>query len=131
MADSNLQNELNTLKEDIAKLRVDVADLGPALKAVAADKARNAKSRLAAGADALSASMRERLDEARQKGREVMDGLEEQISGHPKGSIITALGVGYIIASFFYLGGFLCCFFLVFFLLCFLFFLFLWVCCFF
>jgi len=105
MADSNLQNELNTLKEDIAKLRVDVADLGTALKDVAADKARNAKSRLAEGADELSASMRERLDEARQKGREVMDGLEEQISGHPMGSIITAFGVGFIIASLMNTGG--------------------------
>jgi len=105
MADSNLQNELNTLKEDIAKLRVDVADLGTALKDVAADKARNAKSRLAEGAEELSANMRERLDEARQKGREVMDGLEEQISGHPMGSIITAFGVGFIIASLMNTGG--------------------------
>ena len=57
MADSKLQNEHNTLKEDIAKLRVAVADLGTALKAVAADKARTAKRRLAEGADELSACL--------------------------------------------------------------------------
>lgn len=105
MADTNLQNELNTLKEDIAKLRLDMADLGTALKDVAAERARNAKSRLAEGAEELSAGVRERLDEARQKGREVVDGLEEQIAGHPMGSIITAFGVGFIIASMMNSGG--------------------------
>lgn len=105
MADMNLQNELNTLKDDITKLRADMADLGTALKDVAADKARSTKSRLAEGAEEFSANVRERLEEARQKGHEAMDNLEEQIAGHPMGSIITAFGVGFIIASMMNMGG--------------------------
>ena len=106
MANSNdLQNELNVLKEDIAKLRADVADLGITLKDVAAEKVRNAKGRLEEGAEDATAALRDRLDEARRKGREVLDGLEEHVSGHPVGSMATAFGAGFVIASLFHWGS--------------------------
>ena len=47
MADDVLAKELETLKADIAKLRVDVSDLTQAVKGVASEKAGDAKERLA------------------------------------------------------------------------------------
>lgn len=99
MADNDLQAELNALKEDISRLRADMADLGSALHDITAEKMNRAKGRLAEGAEEISANVKERLDQARQKGREVLDGLEDQVTGHPMGSLITAFGAGFIIAS--------------------------------
>ena len=99
MADNDLQNELTALKEDISRLRADVADLGSAIQDIASEKVSRAKSRLAEGAEEVSANVKERLEQARLKGREVLDGLEDQFTGHPMGSLITAFGAGFIIAS--------------------------------
>jgi ElaB/YqjD/DUF883 family membrane-anchored ribosome-binding protein len=88
MAESELEKELEKLRTDLTQLRADVAELTKVVKDIGVGKAESAK-----------AALRERLDEARSRGKTAVEDLEEEVQQHPYGSLLTAFGAGFIIAK--------------------------------
>ena len=97
--DSNLQQEFDTLKEDVAKLRGDVGDLLDVLRALGAEKVSDAKE----GFDEELARRREELREAlagaKARGQRTAKAVEDEITEHPMSSIAAAFGIGFLIAK--------------------------------
>ncbi len=98
MADDTIRKELDTLKADIAQLREDIGGLTDAVKQVAAAKAENARTQAEEKARDAWEDIEEKLTSILDEGRETVAGMEEQISRHPGGSLLTAFGIGFIIA---------------------------------
>lgn len=90
MATRNLESEFDTVKDDLSKLRNDIAHLSAALK------------------DTTSATVREQIDtirgridqiagEARSHGRATLDELTDHIEDRPLTSVLIAFGVGVLL----------------------------------
>ena len=96
MGDKNLQEEMQNIKDDVAKLRADVSDLVGLLKDLGAEKAGEAKA-------SVNEELRERLRQAvggaKERGQKAADEVEERIAQHPLSSLLAAFGIGFIIAK--------------------------------
>src|ERR1700719_521202 len=92
MTARNLETEFDTVKDDLTKLRADIAQLSAALKDVTSETVR----------DQL-ASIRGRIDaaagEARVHGRQTIDELTDHIEERPLASVLLAFGVGLLIGK--------------------------------
>lgn len=104
MADRPFEQELDSLKADIASLRTDVADLATAIRGASSDKSSDIKSNFQDNIRATREQVRRRLMEARERSRKAVDSMEETIGEHPIGSVAAAVGVGFLIAKLMDLG---------------------------
>jgi len=104
MADDELTRELEQMRSDMAALRADVAELAKALKTMGANKAESVKDTIEEEIRERRDALREKLDEARARGQEVKDGLEDRMETHPYTSLLTAFGVGFVLAKLMHLG---------------------------
>ena len=98
MAD-DIQKELHDLKSDVSRLASDVAGFGGAVKDSAAESMHRAARRIRDDVDNAQDVLKERVDLVREKGRQVLSDLEGQIAEHPLASVLTAFGVGFILAK--------------------------------
>lgn len=105
MADRPFEEEIESLKSDIAHLRSDVAELTNAIRGSTSDKAYEMKAQLQERIDATREQVRRKLREARERSSKTLDDVEETIGEHPIGSIATAVGVGFLIAKLMDLGA--------------------------
>ena len=99
MAKTELQRELNALKSDISQLREDVGNLTGTFKGVASEKITGARGKLKNGVHEGREALREKLNQARERGGEAVDSVEEQIGQHPLGSLAAAFSVGFLAAK--------------------------------
>lgn len=104
MADNDLKKEMEQLRADLAALRSDVADLAKALKNAGVNKAESVKHSVEEEVDELRKAFREKLAEARSRGYDAKEKVDEQIASHPYSSLVTAFGVGFILAKMLHLG---------------------------
>jgi ElaB/YqjD/DUF883 family membrane-anchored ribosome-binding protein len=102
MATTNIQEELQVLKEDVAKLRSDVEDMVGLLKDLGLQKVDETRGTLEEELEVQRQKLRALLNRARERGKGAADEIEQQITEHPLGTLMTAFGIGYIIAK---LGG--------------------------
>jgi ElaB/YqjD/DUF883 family membrane-anchored ribosome-binding protein len=105
MAENMLQQELDTLKEDVAKLRTDVQSLTKALKDLGLEKVQGVRSTLAEEILAARGELQRRVGHARDYGRRAVDSLEEEIGEHPLPSLLGAFGIGFVLARLLDIGG--------------------------
>lgn len=101
MAERSLHEEMDSLKEDVAKLRSDVGDLLGLIKDLSAEKG-NGRAGLREEFDEQRERLWDAVGRVREQGQRRVNDLEDQISEHPLGSLFAAFGLGYIIAK---LGG--------------------------
>lgn len=99
MVDKNVQDELQTLKDDVAKLRADVSELVGLLKDLGAEKIDEARGTVEEQLQARREKLRESVDRAKARGKKTADDIEEQITEHPLSSLLAAFGLGFIIAK--------------------------------
>lgn len=99
MVDKNVQDELQTLKDDVAKLRADVSELVGLLKDLGAEKIDEARGTVEEQLQARREKLRESVDRAKARGKKAADDIEEQITEHPLSSLLAAFGLGFIIAK--------------------------------
>lgn len=99
MAEDAIRKELDTLKEDIAKLRTDIGDLTSAIKSVASEKVSSTKADAQRRAQGAWEDIESKLDEVLNQGRAAAGEVEDKITAHPAGSVLTAFGIGFIIAK--------------------------------
>ena len=95
---------MEQLRADLATLRSDVADLAKALKTAGANKADSVKDSVEEELRRYRDVLREKMDDAKSKGYEAKDKMDEQIATHPYTSLLTAFGVGYILAKLMHIG---------------------------
>lgn len=105
MADPALEKELNAIKEDMARLRTDLGELTQAMKGLAADRATDAGQRLDEEVRAAREVLERKLREAEDMGADAVGEAHERIGRYPFTSMLTAFGVGFILAKMMELGG--------------------------
>jgi ElaB/YqjD/DUF883 family membrane-anchored ribosome-binding protein len=90
MTTRNIDGEFDTVKDDLTKLRNDIADLSAALKDVTSEAVR----------DQIGV-IRDRIDqltgEAKVHGRQTLDTVTDHIEERPLASVLIAFGVGMLI----------------------------------
>jgi ElaB/YqjD/DUF883 family membrane-anchored ribosome-binding protein len=105
MVDDPIRKELDALKADIAQLRGDIAALTAAVRDEASDKVHKTKAETEERVRGAWADLEEKLDEVLEQGRSTVGDLETRVGQHPTGSLLTAFGVGFIVAKLLELGG--------------------------
>jgi len=104
MAEADLKKEMDQLRADLAALRGDVGDLAKALKSAGTHKAESVRDSVEEELHKYREILREKMDEAKSKGYEAKDKMDEQIASHPYTSLVTAFGIGYLLAKLIHLG---------------------------
>jgi ElaB/YqjD/DUF883 family membrane-anchored ribosome-binding protein len=99
MAEEPIRAELDALKADIAQLRTDIAGLTSAVKGVASEKVNETKEDAQQRAQNAWEEVERKLNDVLDQGRATASGIEDKITEHPGGSILTAFGLGFIIAK--------------------------------
>lgn len=99
------KDDLSVLREDFNKLREDVGKLTETLKQLGLDRAHGAQERLNERIGEAREKLRDRVDNAEQRGRAYYDQLENSVGERPLTSLLTAFGVGFVIAKLLDLGG--------------------------
>ena len=94
-----LEEEVAALKEDMARLREDILNLTRALGENASGVKDQAREELLKRAQKLQAQTQEQLEKAQAAGQQVVDEVEQQIVQKPFASLLTAAGVGFILAK--------------------------------
>jgi ElaB/YqjD/DUF883 family membrane-anchored ribosome-binding protein len=105
MAEDPIRKELDALKADISQLRTDIVDLTTVMKEVASEKVSNTKADAQQRAQNAWEDVERKLNEALDQGRATVGEIEDKITAHPGGSMLTAFGLGFIIAKLMDLGG--------------------------
>jgi ElaB/YqjD/DUF883 family membrane-anchored ribosome-binding protein len=105
MADDPIRNELDALKADISQLRQDIVDLTTAVRDVASDKAEKTRADTKEGLRNAWEDLERKLDEVIDQGKATMGDVQTQIGQHPTGSLLTAFGIGFIVAKLLDTGG--------------------------
>ena len=90
--------DMDSLKEEMANLRSDVASLVAALGKVTASKVEQASDSLAETLEENSNwnDMKSQIEQARVQGEQLSRDLGEEVTRHPLASIAIAFGIGYI-----------------------------------
>ena len=103
MATRNLDQELDTLRGDLGKIRDDIAALTRSLSDTAAAEAKAGGARLNRAAHDAAQTAKERAqhfaDSARAQGEEGIAALEQRIEQNPFTSVLVAFGVGLVIGK--------------------------------
>jgi ElaB/YqjD/DUF883 family membrane-anchored ribosome-binding protein len=105
MTDDPVREELDALKADIAQLRKDIMGLTAAVRDVASDKAQQTRTETQERLRGAWEELERKLDAVIEQGKSTMGDVQNQIGQHPAGSVLTAFGVGFIIAKLLDLGG--------------------------
>lgn len=99
MEEDNLDREVETLKEDIAKLSGDIADVLRVLQRLGAGKIDAARESLDGEAEKYGEDIRQAFQGAKARGESAAENLETEIALHPLRSVLVAFGVGYVVAK--------------------------------
>jgi ElaB/YqjD/DUF883 family membrane-anchored ribosome-binding protein len=94
MTANNVGNELDSVKEDLAKLRSDIANLTQALKDVTSETVHEQIGLIRGRIDGIA-------EDAKSHGRETLDSLTDHIEEKPLASVLIAFGVGILIGRLF------------------------------
>lgn len=105
MADDPIRKELDALKADIAQLRQDIAGLTGAVRDAASDKAKKARSDTQEALRDTWEDLEAKLNEVLDRGKATVGNFENQVGQHPTGSLLTAFGIGFIIAKMWDMRG--------------------------
>ena len=105
MADEPIRKERDALKADIAQPRQGVLGLTAAVRDVASDKAQKTRADTQERLRGAWDDLERKLDEAIDQGKATMGDVQNQVGQHPAGSLLTAFGVGFIVAKLLDSGG--------------------------
>ena len=105
MAEDNIRKEMDALKADIAQLREDIVALTDAVKGTASDNISGAKAQAEEHINKAWEEIEERLEGLLNEGKAQFSKAENKVGEHPTGSVLTAFGLGFIIAKLLEAGG--------------------------
>ncbi|MEW5756784.1 MAG: hypothetical protein AB1810_10815 [Pseudomonadota bacterium] len=99
MADDAIRKELDALKADIAQLRGDIVGLTHAVKGAASEKMASTKAHTEEQLRGAWQDIEHRLEDLLAQSKAAYNKAEQKVSEHPVGSVLTAFGLGFIIAK--------------------------------
>ena len=105
MAEDSIRKEMDALKADIARLREDIVGLTDAVKGAASENIADAKTRAEERVHKAWTDIEQRLEDLLSEGKATFNKAEQQVGEHPVGSVLTAFGIGFIIAKLLDVGG--------------------------
>jgi ElaB/YqjD/DUF883 family membrane-anchored ribosome-binding protein len=105
MADDQIRKEMDALKADITQLRQDIAGLTSAVHDVASDKVQKTRDDTREGIRNAWEELERKLDEVIDQGKSTMGDVQTRIGQHPTGSLLTAFGIGFVVAKLLDMGG--------------------------
>lgn len=105
MADDSIRKEMDALKADIAQLREDILGLTSAVKGAASENVAGVKARAEERMHKVWADIEKRLEDLLNDGKATFNKAEHKVGEHPVGSVLTAFGIGFIIAKLLDVGG--------------------------
>ncbi|MDB5393834.1 MAG: hypothetical protein JWM91_1340 [Rhodospirillales bacterium] len=94
MTSHDVEGDFGAVKDDLAKLRSDIANLSNALKELTSETVHERIDSLRGGIDRLT-------DDAKVQSREMLDDLTDRIEERPLASILIAFGAGILIGRLF------------------------------
>jgi ElaB/YqjD/DUF883 family membrane-anchored ribosome-binding protein len=90
MTTRNIEGEFDMVKDDLVKLREDIAKLSNALKDVTSETVHDQVNHLKSRFDTITG-------EAWEHSREALDDLTDRIEERPLASVLIAFGVGLLL----------------------------------
>lgn len=100
-SESKLNDELDTLKEDIAKLSRDVGSLLGVFKDLGAEQVDGAKESVDDEVTRRREEIRNSLLGIKARGESTAASIEEEVALNPMRSVLLAFGVGFVMAKLF------------------------------
>ncbi len=94
MTSHDVEGEFGAVKDDLAKLRGDIANLSNALKELTSETVQEKLESLRGGIDRMTG-------DAKLQSREMLDDLTDRIEERPLASVLIAFGVGVLIGRLF------------------------------
>jgi ElaB/YqjD/DUF883 family membrane-anchored ribosome-binding protein len=94
MTSHDVEGEFGAVKDDLAKLRADIANLSAALKDLTSDTVHEQIGSLKGRIDRATG-------DAKLHGRQTLDDLADHIEERPVASVLIAFGVGVLIGKLF------------------------------
>jgi ElaB/YqjD/DUF883 family membrane-anchored ribosome-binding protein len=94
MTSHDVEGEFGAVKDDLAKLRGDIANLSNALKELTSETVHERIDSLRDGIDRLTG-------DAKLQSREALDDLTDRIEERPLTSVLLAFGVGLLLGRLF------------------------------
>ena len=91
-------DDFKALREDFDRLRKDVGELADSLKDVGREQAAAAGQRARENLNGARERLRDSARAATGQGREYYEQLEHRVGDHPLSSLVTAFGVGFVLA---------------------------------
>ena len=94
MTSHDVEGEFGAVKDDLAKLRADIANLSAALKDLTSETVHEQL-------DSLKGRIDRATHDARDQGRQALDNLADHIEERPVSSVLIAFGVGILLGRLF------------------------------
>ena len=105
MADDSIRKEMDALKADIAQLREDIVGLSSAVKGAASENVAGVKAQAEERMHQAWEDIERRLQDLLSEGKATFNTAEQKVGEHPVGSVLTAFGIGFVIAKLLDVGG--------------------------
>lgn len=99
MADRDLSREMETLRDDMGKLRADISAVAETLKDLGKSRVDDAKASLSGLVDSLKEELLRGWEGARERGKKSVETVEHQIEQRPFISVLAAFGVGVLLGK--------------------------------
>lgn len=99
MADETIRKEMDALKADIAQLREDIVGLTHAVKSAASERVAGARTQAGEYAHGAWENIEQRFEDLVNQGKETLNKAEHKVGEHPVASVVTAFGIGFLIAK--------------------------------
>jgi ElaB/YqjD/DUF883 family membrane-anchored ribosome-binding protein len=94
MTSHDVEGEFSAVKDDLARLRADVANLSAAIKDLTSERVHDQIDSLKGRIDRLTS-------DAKDQGRQALDDLADRIEERPVSSVLIAFGVGILLGRLF------------------------------
>jgi ElaB/YqjD/DUF883 family membrane-anchored ribosome-binding protein len=94
MTSHDVEGEFGAVKDDLAKLRADIANLSAALKDLTSETVHEQ-------IDSLKGRIERVTSDAKLRGGQTLDELADRIEERPVASVLIAFGVGVLIGRLF------------------------------
>lgn len=92
-------DEFQVLREDFDRLRKDVSELADSLRQAGREQATAARQKTRDSLNDARERLRGSAQAASECGRDYYEQIGHRVGNHPLGSLLTAVGVGFVLAK--------------------------------